>query len=73
MRDPSRGLLAIAIIHWRLQDFSTSRQITEALLAAPRISPQVRRLAQKLSQRLPLAAPMPASGAVQKLDSTTSR
>jgi hypothetical protein len=56
MRDKARGLFAIAVVHWRLQDFGTSRRIVEALRAESQTPSQIRRLAQQLDQRLPPAA-----------------
>lgn len=66
MRDKSRTLFAIAVVRWRLRDYATSRQITEVLLAAPQVSPQIRRLTQRLNARLPIADTPPASTAQDK-------
>jgi hypothetical protein len=53
MSDKMRTLLAIAIVHWRLKDYASARQIARLLVAAPRASPELRRLAQRLIDRLP--------------------
>jgi hypothetical protein len=67
MRDKTRTLFAIAVIHWRVGDDAGARQIAEFLIAAPETSPQLRSLAKQLKKRLalknPPAAPVAAAPA----------
>jgi Flp pilus assembly protein TadD len=63
MKDKTRTWFAVAVIHWRMGDFGTARQITKALIAAPETPPQMRALARRLIKQLP-PAETPAAAAV---------
>jgi tetratricopeptide (TPR) repeat protein len=52
MTDPTRTLLALAIIRWRLGDQPTSAKIIESLLASPQAAPEVKAAARTLRERL---------------------
>jgi hypothetical protein len=52
MTDPTRTLLALAIIRWRLNDQPTSAKIVENLLTSPQATPEVKAAARTLRERL---------------------
>jgi hypothetical protein len=60
MKDRMPTLFAIAILHSRMGDDATARQIAKLLVAAPKISPRLRFLAQRLDQRLSVPEGPPA-------------
>ncbi len=66
MRDKSLTLFALAVVHARVGHDDLARQIVELVLKSPRITPQVRMLAEHLSRHLAApaaAAPSQAEGA----------
>ena len=52
MTDPTRTMLALAIIRWRLNDQPTSAKIVENLLTSPQATPEVKAAARTLRERL---------------------
>jgi len=52
MRDPTRTLLALAVIRWRAGDQSTSIKIVDNLLASSQAAPEVKAAARTLRVRL---------------------
>ncbi|HEY3757164.1 MAG TPA: DUF1570 domain-containing protein [Opitutaceae bacterium] len=72
MRDPGGAMLALGIVHWRVNDFDSARLLARLSQADPRTDMMTRAASAELLYRLPAAATAGEPGA-DAIDEQTAR